>query len=48
MIQNHIKTKIDVFDEMKHGNEDNKFPFVCLMENGRIIIRNVIEIGSKD
>lgn len=39
MMQNHIKTKINVFDEMNHGNETNVFLLVCLMENGHSILK---------
>jgi hypothetical protein len=39
MIENHIKTKINASHEMNHGNENNGFSVVCLMENGHGILR---------
>ena len=33
---------------MNQGNENNGFPFVCLMENGHNILSNVIRAEPKD
>ena len=50
IIQNHIQTKINVSNEMNHGNENNGFPLVCLMENGHSVLgaqSNVLNLGFK-
>jgi hypothetical protein len=48
--KSHPNKKKNVSLEMNHGNENNRFPLVCLMENGHNILyaqSNVLKLGLR-